>query len=431
MKVVLLVLLISTSLVAQDWRQFRGPTGQGLADGDGFPVQWSETRNVQWKAPVAGRGWSSPVIGHGRVWVTTAVMNGRDASLRLLAYDTGSGQPVLDLELSRIRGAELLNAKNSHASPTPVIDDDRVYVHFGSEGTSAVSLDGKVLWKARHACETQHGNGGSPVLHDGLVILTCDGIDAAYIVAIDGRTGRERWKTWRRQPWSQAYATPLPVRVGETAQIVSPAAFYAAAYEPATGKEIWRVTYTDGFSNVPRPVFAHGLVYITTGFQQPSLLAIRPDGHGDVTRSHVAWRLTRGVPHTSSPIVAGDQLYMVSDAGIATGVDARTGDVIWQQRIAGGFSASPVLAGGHLYFSSEDGSTTVMRPGVSYEPVAVNQLGAPILASMAASERSLFIRTATHLYRISGTTGSTGSTGTTGTTGTTSTWNELTLSSFF
>jgi outer membrane protein assembly factor BamB len=398
--ILLIAAFASISVHAQDWRQFRGPTGQGLADGDGFPIEWSETKNIAWKTAVPGRGWSSPVIAHGRVWITTAVMDRRDASLRLLAFDIASGQSALDVELFRIRGAELLNTKNSHASPTPVLDDERVYVHFGSDGTAAVSLDGALIWKARHMCQTQHGNGGSPVLHNGLVMLTCDGIDAAYVVAIDGRSGRERWKTWRRQPWSQAYATPLVIRAGEATQLISPAAFYSASYDPATGKEIWRVTYPDGFSNVPRPVSAHGLVFVTTGFQQPSLLAIKPDGRGDVTRTHVVWRLTRGVPHTSSPIVAGDHLYMVTDAGIASCVAARTGGVVWQQRIGGGYAASPVLAGGLIYFSSEDGVTTVVRPGAAYDQVAINRLEAPILASIAVADRSLFLRTAAHLYRI-------------------------------
>jgi outer membrane protein assembly factor BamB len=397
---ILFLALGSASLVAQDWRQFRGPTGQGIAGGDGYPVEWSETTNIAWKSAVPGRGWSSPVVAHGRVWLTTAIIDRRDTSLRVMAFDASSGKPALDVELYRLRSADLLNPKNSHASPTPVIDDDRVFVHFGSHGTSAIDLSGAVLWKARHGCETQHGNGGSPVLHNGLLILTCDGIDAAYVVAIDAKNGKERWKTWRRQPWSQAYVTPLVIRTGESDQLISPAAFYAAAYEPATGREMWRVSYPDGFSNVPRPVFGHGLVFITTGFQQPSLLAVRPDGKGDVTRTHIAWQLARGVPHTSSPIISGDHLYMVNDAGIATCVNARTGTVVWQVRIGGGYSASPIFAGGHLYFSSEDGVTTVIRPGAAYDQVAVNRLDAPILASIAISEQSLFVRTATHLYRI-------------------------------
>jgi outer membrane protein assembly factor BamB len=295
---------------------------------------------------------------------------------------------------------ELLNAKNSHASPTPVVDDDRIYVHFGSEGTAALTLDGKIVWKARYGCETQHGNGGSPIRYANLLIFTCDGFDAAYVVALDARTGKEQWKTWRRQPWSQAYATPLVIRVGDADVLVSPTAFYAGAYDPATGREIWRVRYDDGFSNVPRPVFGHGLVFITTGFQQPVLLAVRPDGKGDVTRTHVAWRLARAVPFTSSPIVAGDEIYMVSDAGILTCIAADTGAIVWQQRVPGGYSASPVLADGAIYLQSEEGVTTVFRPGRSFQALAVNHLDGSVLASMAVAGRSFYIRTGEHLYRI-------------------------------
>lgn len=387
-------------LAAQEWPQFRGPTGQGLAQATDLPLEWDAVTNVAWKAPVPGLGWSSPVVSRGRVWVTTAVTQGRDLSLRLLSFDADTGRAVQDVDIFRRRNADLLNAKNSHASPTPIVDEDRVYAHFGSEGTAAVALDGSVLWKAQHRCETQHGNGGSPVLHANLLIFTCDGFDAAYVVALDTRTGKQRWKTWRRQPWSQAYATPLVIRVGDVDQLVSPGANYAAAYDPATGREIWRVRYDDGFSNVPRPVFAHGLVFIATGFYQPSLLAVRPDGTGDVTRTHTAWRLARGVPLTSSPVVAGDHVYMVNDGGILSCVDAATGTVVWQHRVPGNYSASPVLANGFIYLQSEEGVTTVIRPGASFQAVAVNNLDGPVLASMAIAGRSVFIRTADALYRI-------------------------------
>jgi len=392
--------VLSLTVDAQDWRQFRGSTGQGHAEASGLPVEWDETNNVAWKVAVRGRGWSSPVVTHGRVWLTTGITQGRDTSLRLLAFDAESGHGSHDVEVFRIRNAELLNPKNSHASPTPVVDDDRVYVHFGSEGTAALTLDGAIVWKARYGCATQHGNGGSPVLYADLVILTCDGADAAFVVALDRRSGKERWKTWRRQPWSQAYVTPLVIRVGDSDQLISPGAHYAAAYEPATGREIWRVRYDDGFSNVPRPVFGHGLVFIATGFQQPSLLAVRPDGKGDLTRTHIVWRLDRGVPHTPSPLLAGDQLYMVSDVGIVSCVNADTGTILWQQRVPGNYSASLVMADGLIFLQSEEGITTVIRPGSSFQRLAVNRLDGETLASMAAAGRSLYIRTAGHLYRL-------------------------------
>jgi outer membrane protein assembly factor BamB len=394
------VLLPFVLASAQDWPQFRGPDGQGHAPGQGYPLEWSESQHVRWKVPVPGRGWSSPVVAGGRVWLTTAAQAGRDASLRLLAFDAESGRAALDVELFRTR-AELLNAKNSHASPTPIVDGDRVYVHFGAEGTAAVSTSGEVIWKTRLAYVSQHGNGGSPVLVGDLLVVNCDGFDEAFVAALDARTGKTRWRTPRPEPHSQAYSTPLAIDVDGRPQIVSVGAFNAIAYDPRNGREIWRVHYDEGFSNVPRPVFGQGLVYIATGFNQPSLIAVRPDGRGDVTRSHVAWRLSRGAPLTPSPLLDGDTLYVVSDNGIASSVDARTGALRWQQRLGGAFSASPVLADGRIYFLDEDGRTTVLRAGGSGERLATNVLDGPALASMAAVPGSFIIRTASHLYRIS------------------------------
>jgi outer membrane protein assembly factor BamB len=386
----------------QDWPQFRGPGGQGQSPERGLPIEWSESKNVAWKTAVPGRGWSSPVVAGGRVWLTTAVPMRRESSLRLLAFDVETGKQAVDAEVFRLRGAELQNPKNSHASPTPIVDGDRVYVHFGAEGTAALSTDGKVLWKTQLPYQSQHGNGGSPELAGDLLIINCDGFDESFVVALETRTGKTRWRTGRREPYSQAYSTPLAIRVGDRDQIVSVGAFNAVAYDPQNGKEIWRVSYPEGFSNVPRPVYAAGLVFITTGFQQPSLLAIRPDGKGDVTKSHVAWKLSRGAPLTPSPIAAGDELYVVTDNGIASCLDARTGAVRWQQRLGNSFSASPVLADGRIYFLDEDGRTTVIRPGTVFELLATNTLDGGTLASMAVAAHSFFIRTATHLYRIAG-----------------------------
>jgi outer membrane protein assembly factor BamB len=383
-----------------DWPQFRGPTGQGHSSETGLPLEWSESRNVRWKVPVAGRGWSSPVVANGRVWLTTSVKN-NGASLRVLAFDVDTGREIVNVEVFHLRSADLLNAKNSHASPTPIVDGDRVYVHFGAEGTAALTTTGDVLWKTKLPYQSQHGNGGSPALYGDLLIVSCDGSDDAFVAALETRTGKVRWRASRRQPFDQAYSTPLVIRVGDRDEIVSVGAYRAAAYDPQNGKEIWRVAYADGFSNVPRPVYGHGLVYIATGFNQPSLLAVRPDGTGDVTNTHITWTLRRAAPLTPSPLLVGDELYVVNDAGIATCLDAKSGEPRWIQRLAGGdYSASPVLADGRIHFLSEGGVATVIAPGREFRRLATNTLDGETLASMAISAGSIFIRSDSHLYRI-------------------------------
>jgi outer membrane protein assembly factor BamB len=382
------------------WPQFRGPDGQGHSSERGVPLEWSETRNIAWKTPIPGLGWSSPVVANGKVWITTAVEQ-RGISLRVLAFDAATGKEVVNVEVNKIPyDRREINPKNSWASPTPVIDGDRVYVHFGADGTAAVSSTGEIIWKNRFDYQSQHGAGGSPIVYGDLLIFSCDGSDVAYVIALDKNTGRQKWKTNRGSPADQAYTTPLIIRVGEKDQLISVGAFRARAYDPLTGKEIWRVRYDEGFSNVPRPVYAHGLVFNTTGFQQPDLLAVRPDGTGDVTRTHIAWSLKRGAPLTPSPLVVGDELYVVNDAGIATCIDARSGAIVWQQRLGGTYSASPVFADGRIYFLAEQGVTTVIVPGKDFRRLATNTLDGGLLASMAISGGSLFLRTDSHLYRV-------------------------------
>ena len=402
---VLIVLVAVARLGADDWPQFRGPTGQGHATERGLPLEWSESRNILWKSPVPGIGWSSPVVAAGKVWLTTVVdtKSGRrvTASLRALAYDVETGRELVNTEVFQINDPGVINPKNSRASPTPIVDGDRVYVHFGADGTAALSTTGQVLWTTRLPYESQHGNGGSPTLYRDLLIINCDGNGGdAYVVALDTGTGKTRWKTPRRRPADQAYSTPLAITVGERDEVISVGAYRAAAYDPATGQEIWRVSYGDGFSNVPRPVFGRGLVYIATGFQTPSLIAVRPDGKGDVTRTHIAWTITRGAPYTPSPVLVGEDLYIVSDTGVLTLADASTGQIQWQQRLGGNYSASPVFADGRIYFQSEEGQTTVVAPGREFKKLAVNRLDGYTLASMAVSQGSLFLRSHSHLYRI-------------------------------
>jgi outer membrane protein assembly factor BamB len=384
---------------AQEWPQFRGPTGQGHSTATGLVASFSETKNILWKSPVPGLGWSSPVVGAGKVWLTAATGD-RDVSLRLLAFDLANGHQTINVEVFRVRSPRDINPKNSWASPTPIVDGDRVFVHFGADGTAAVKTSGEILWKKQFPYESQHGAGGSPIVYGDLLIFSCDGSDAAFVVALEKETGKVRWRTNRRSPYDQAYTTPLVIRVGDRDQLISIGAYRAGAYDPLTGKEIWRVSYRDGFSNVPRPVFGHGLVYIATGFQQPSLLAVKPDGSGDVSKTNVAWTLSRGAPLTPSPLLVGDELFVVNDGGILSCVDARSGTLHWQQRLGGSYSASPVLADGRLFFQSEEGVVSVIAPGKEFRLLTRNTLDGSMLATLAVADGSLFIRTDSFLYRI-------------------------------
>ena len=394
---VIVSFFLSIQAFAEDWPEFRGPTGQGISDERGLPLTWSESKNVKWKTAIPGKGWSSPAILGDRIWLTTATDDGK--SLRAICVDRNSGAITQNIEVFRIKNLGPMSPKNSLASPTPVLDGDRVYLHFGAHGTACLTQTGEIVWKTRLEYDNgQHGPGGSPVLYENLLIVSCDGLDIQYVVALDKLTGKTKWKKMRQG--YQAYTTPLVVRTPAGDQVISPGALRAIAYEPRTGKEIWNVRYGDGFSNVPRPVYGNGLVYICTGFQEPSMLAVRIDGRGDVTKSHVAWTLKRGVPLTPSPLLLGDELYMMNDGGIASCVDAKTGTELWRARINGNFSASPIYADGRIYFLSEEGLTVVIAPGRKFQALATNQLDGETLASMAVSGGSIFIRSRTHLYRL-------------------------------
>ena len=395
-----IILLLLWNPWLPDWPQFRGPTGQGVSDEKGLPLTWSETKNVRWKVAIPGRGWSSPVVQGDRIWLTTATDEGK--SLRAIAIDLNSGAIVQNVEVFHLKSARLTNSKNSFASPTPVVEGDRIYLHFGAFGTACITQSGEIVWKTRLEYDNgQHGTGGSPVIYEDLLILSCDGNDVQFVVALDKTTGKVRWKKMREG--YQAYTTPLVVSLPSGDQVISPGALSAIAYEPRTGKEIWQVKYGEGFSNVPRPVYGNGLVFICTGFQQASLLAVRLDGRGDVTKSKIEWRLDRGVPLTPSPLLVGNELYLVTDNGIATCVDAKTGQELWRARLGGNHSASPIYADGKIYFLSEEGESVVIAPGRELKHLATNQLDGPTLASIAVSSGSLFIRSATHLYRITNT----------------------------
>jgi len=397
MQMKFILLFLTLFLPGSDWPQFRGPTGQGHSNEHNLPLNWSETTNIRWKVAIPGKGWSSPVVQGDRIWLTTATEEGK--SLRALAIDRNSGVILLNVEVFRSKSARLTNAKNSFASPTPIIDGDRVFVHFGAFGTACLNQSGEIVWKTRLEYDNgQHGAGGSPVLYENLLIVSCDGNQNQFVVALDKLTGKVRWKKPREG--YQAYTTPLIVSLPGGDQVISPGAFRAVAYEPSSGKELWQVRYGEGFSNVPTPVYGAGLVFICTGFQQASVLAVRLDGRGDVTKSKVVWKLDRGAPLTPSPLLVGEELYLITDNGIATCVDARTGKEYWRARVGGNHSASPIYADGRVYFLSEEGQSVVIAPGQQFKHLATNQLDGLTLASMAVAGESIFIRSETHLYRI-------------------------------
>ena len=407
-----LALLLSVSFVnpaktQENWPEFRGPTGQGLYAGKHLPLEWSATKNVAWKQAIPGKGWSSPVIFNGRIFLTSAVPEGTGTgafqSLRALCLEAGTGKILWDKEVIREEAtAPGIHGKNSHASPTPITDGTNLYVHFGHEGVACLSLEGAILWTNRDlSYQPVHGNGGSPVLSSGKLIFSCDGVDQQFVVALDCSSGKVVWKTPRESSSSQKFSfhTPLIIDVEGKKQLVSAGSGVVNAYDVDTGREIWRVRH-GGYSVVPRPVFGHGLVFICTGFNVPDLLAIRPNGQGDITDTNVAWKTRRSVPTDPSPLLVGDEIYFVSDAGTACCLDAKTGKQLWQERLGGSYSASPTFGAGRIYFLAEDGQTVVVEAGTKFKVLARNKLEERALASPAAADGALFIRTEKQLFRI-------------------------------
>ena len=411
-KLLLLPLLAAAVVASEDWPQFRGPAGDGHSDATGLPLTWSETENVRWKTAIPGEGWSSPVVLGRQIWMTTALEDGR--SLRAICADRETGKILHDVEVFHIEQPLPKNTANSHASPTPVVEPGRVYVSFGTSGSACLdTATAKVIWTNTELTLThKEGAGSSPILHGGLFILCCDGTDVQYMVALDKNTGRIVWKTQRsaaavledkRPDLRKAFCTPQVIHVAGKEQLISVGAFRAYAYEPKTGKEIWFCNLP-GFSNVPRPVFGHGLVYVGTGFMKPELWAIRTDGTGDVTSTHVAWKMSKMASLKPSLLLAGDELYMLNDgSGTLTCLDAKSGEPVWQEKIGGSYSASPVAADGRIYLFNEKGQTTVIKPGRTFERLATSQLDAGCMATPAVSGRALILRTKTHLYRIENT----------------------------
>lgn len=390
-----------------DWPQFRGPSADGITPAHNLPLQWGTTKGVAWKVPIPGKGWSSPVLVNGRIYLTSAIPDpAGEITLNVLCLDQSSGKLLWNREIFRPEAgdARAMHRKNSAASPTPLCVDDRIYVHFGHMGTAALDLEGNVLWRQNSLkYKPVHGTGSTPVLVAGALIFGADGAKDPCLIALDAKTGTIRWQQPRNTPAKKqfSFCTPQVIQVGGHTQVISPHSGFVSAYSPADGSELWKVAYGEGYSVVPRPVYAHGLLYLSSGFDSAKLYAIRPEGAaGDVTETHVAWTLKKGAPHTPSVVVVGDYLFCVADSGIASCVDARTGEVHWSERLEGNFSASPIAAGERIYFLNESGSTFVVKASKTFELLATNALSERTLASPAPTEGALFIRSEENLFKL-------------------------------
>ena len=407
--------LLLALLALSQWPQFRGIDGNGVSKNTGLPLTWSETENVRWKTAIHGRAWSSPVVLGKQVWLTTATPDGKQ--LFAVAIDKDTGRIVHDLKLFDVPTPQFAHAFNTYASPTPVIEDGRVYVTFGSPGTAALdTATGNVIWTRRDLeCNHFRGAGSSPVLFRDLLLMHFDGSDRQYVVALDKRTGKTVWQTNRSIDFQdvladgrikadgdfrKAFGTPQIVMDGDRAVFISIGSQATYGYDPMTGRELWRIIERGNFSGSTRPVAGHGLVFYPTGFNTGQIFAIRPDGRGDVAGTHVVWKAARGAPNKPSLLLLDDLLFMVNDAGIVTCLDARTGTEVWHGRLTDSYSASPVSVDGRVYFFSEDGKATVIDAGRTFKILAENSLDDGFMASPAIDGRAFYLRTRSHLYRI-------------------------------
>lgn len=402
---VFLLLLCGQFSVAEDWPQFRGPTGQGHTGFTFSPTAWSEKKGFTWKTALDGLGHSTPVILGDQIWLSTATVNG--SKLGLLLIDRKTGTVLRKVPIFSPEYREDLHADNTYASPTPCIEKGRIYVDYGTYGVACVStIDGTIQWQ-RDDFKIEHagGPGSSPLLYGEMLLIHRDGADKQYIAALDKSTGEVFWQRNRTAPYRpdpvthRAFSTPVLCQEKDRTVIISVAADQCHAIDPRNGDSLWHVRYT-GFSNVPAPVCSENMVYICTGYYDHELLAVRLGGHGDVTDSHIAWRWKSNVTELSSPILVKDRLYFANEGGIVTCLNAVTGEKIAQRRLGGAFAASPIDIGGMLLFTNNEGTSKLLSVDDKLTVLHTCKLNSRVMSSPAAVDGELYIRTDTHLYRI-------------------------------
>ncbi len=431
MRTVLLSLVVLSGSVSAEegfWNQFRGPHEDGTSEATGLPVTFGEdSPEIAWKTAVTGRAWSSPVIWGNQVWVTNApqIQNPPGATnqksfsegtpplkqpirLSAVCLDLETGRILHDITVFEVYKPQYTHPTNGYASPTPWIEEGRIYVHFGVYGTACLDTrTGKKLWENTELeCHHWRGPGASPVVHGDLIYLCFDGYDKQFVSALNRNTGKVEWTRNRDVDYGtdngdrkKAYCTPRIVRTGGRDLLVSPFAMATIAYDALSGDPVWTVRH-GGMNASARPLVGHGLVYICAGSADKSLIAVRPDGRGDVTDTHIEWSLGRMTPKRPSQLLIGREYYMIQDEGVFSCVDALSGEIVWTKRVPGMYWASPVYADGHIYCSSQDGGIAVIKASRDFELVAENKLDAGITASPAIAGNSLIVRTKSHIYRI-------------------------------
>jgi outer membrane protein assembly factor BamB len=404
------VLCMGTAPADGNWPAWRGPTADGQSDATGLPLRWSETENVVWKTGIHDLGYSTPVVWGDQIWLTTAREDG--TVLCAVSIDLNSGKVIRDIEVFRPEKPQQINALNSYATPSAVLEAGRVYVHYGTFGTACMdTASGEILWRRSDLnCDHMQGPASSPVLFDELLIVTLEGVDKQFMAALDKKTGETVW-TYNRPAdiytpdvkpvFRKSFQTPAIIDVNGTPQLVSNGALLVTGHEPRTGREIWRVRYGVD-STISSIVHGHGLLFVNTGGHpgESEFWAIREGGAGDVTQSHAVWKMTKDTPFQSSPVLAGDLLYAVTDEGVLTCTEATTGQPVWSQHLKGKYGASLLAAPGRIYLSNTKGATTVFAPEREYRELAVNQLDGELWTSPAVAGNALLLRTKTHLYRI-------------------------------
>lgn len=432
----LIALFVCTSLATgsaktgSNWAQFRGPDAQGISTETSFPTEWSETKNVKWKTPVSGKGHSSPIVWGNRIFLTSDVEGAvvpdakpadhkvgnqefrhpdwaghdRKHTMKVTCIDADSGKVLWEKVAYEGTVFDYRHRRNTFASPTPVTDGRLVYAWFGSEGLYAYDYKGTLVWKKNlGGIKTLGmGVGTSPIIHENLLILQCDEDEGekSFIAAFDKATGKEAWRVAR--PVQVSWSTPVIVKNGARNELITNGTEFTIAYDPKTGKELWRTKGVES-NAIHVPLVGNGMVYVTAGYPTKRTLAIKLGGDGDVTAKNIAWKYEKGTAYCASPILYGDYLYLISDKGMLTCVDAKTGEVKYEGArvpVPASFMASPVAFGDKLMITSDDGDTFIIKAGPKHEVIRTNSIGEPVFATPALANGRIYLRGENHLYCI-------------------------------